>query len=147
MKLHPRSFAMTAAVVLLPVLARAQHSHGGGMDMPRTHEPHERASPPPAPPRGVLPPGSPRQIEVLVLSYGFSPGSISAQAGEEVVLLVRRADASRCADGLAIPAKQILVKLPLDETVPVTLKLELPETIEIHCANEDLRSSIIVAPR
>ena len=32
-------------------------------------------------------------------------------------------------------------------TVPVTLKLDRVETIELRCANEDARASIVVAPR
>lgn len=146
MSLHPSAFAIAAAV-MLPVLSQAQHSHGGGgTDVPPRRAERERPSPPAAQ-RGLLPPGSPRQVEVLVLSYGFSPTSIRAEAGEEIVLLVKRIDDPPCAKGLAIPAKELLVELPLNETVPVTLKLERAETIELACANEDVRASIVVGPR
>jgi hypothetical protein len=86
MRLHSRTLAIAAAVVL-PVLGQAQHSHGGGMDLPPRRAEPEHASPP-ATPRGLLPPGGPRQVEVLVVSYGFSPPSIRAQRGEEIMLLV-----------------------------------------------------------
>lgn len=86
-------------------------------------------------------------IEVLVVSYGFSPTEIHADQGEEIILRVRRTAESRCANGLTIPEKHVEVQLPLDETVPVTLKLDRPETIELQCANEDARAAIVVAPR
>lgn len=146
MRFPIKSFVVAAALGS-PWFGEAQHSHGGGggMDLPR-REKHVHA-PPPALPRGILPPGSPREIEVLVVSYGFSPNEIPATQGEEVVLSVRRSDESRCKHGFAIPAKQILVQLPMDETVPITLKLDRAETIGVTCTNEDVQASIIVAPR
>jgi hypothetical protein len=146
MRVHPRALAIAIAVVL-PVLGEAQHSHGGGgMDVPPRRARPEHASPPDTA-RGLLPLGSPRQVEVLVLSYGFSPTSISAQQGEEIVLLVRRVDESPCAKGIVIPAKQVAVDLPLNEEVPVALKLDRAETIDVQCANEDVKASIVVEPR
>lgn len=147
MRLPVRLFAIAAASAV-PLVARAQHSHGGGggMDLSPRREKHERP-PPPAVPRGVLPSGSPRQVEVVVVSYGFSPKQIRAEQGEQVVLTIRRSDDSHCNRGLAIPSRQVLVQLPLGETVPVTLKLDRAETIEVVCANEDVQASIIVAPR
>jgi len=85
--------------------------------------------------------------EVLVVSYGFSPSEIRADQGEEIVLRVRRSAESLCTSGLTIPERHLEVQLPLDETVPVTLKLDRAETIELQCANEDVRASIVVAPR
>jgi hypothetical protein len=147
MKLSPLFFA-TAIAVALPALAVAQHSHGGGgwSDPSPTRQKHEDPSPPSAP-RGLRPPGSGRQIEVLVVSHGFSPTEIPADQGEEIVLLVRRSAESRCTSGLTIPERHLDVQLPLDETVPVTLKLDRAETIELQCAKEDFRASIVVAPR
>ncbi len=81
------------------------------------------------------------------MSEGFSPTSIPAETGEEVVLLVKRIDEPPCAKGLAIAAKQLLVELPLNETVPVTLKLDGAEPIELRCANTDMRAPIVIAPR
>ncbi len=144
MRLHPGLLA-TAIAVALPSLAGAQHSHGGGMEPPPRREKQEHASPP-AVPRGLRPPGSAREIEILVVSYGFSPTEIRAEQGEEVVLRVRRSTDAHCTGGLAIAARQVLVQLPLDETIPVTLKLDRPEPIELRCANEDVRASIAVAP-
>jgi hypothetical protein len=146
MRVHPRTLAIAIAVVL-PVLGEAQHSHGGGgMDVPPRRARPEHASPPDTAP-GLLPPGSPRQVDVLVLSYGFSPTSIRAQQGEEIVLLLRRVDESPCAKGVVIPAKQVAVDLPLNEAVLVTLKLDRTETIDVQCANEDVKASIVVEPR
>lgn len=143
-----RSSMLVAAIaVVLPVLAEAQHSHGGGgVDLPPRRARPERATAP-ATARGLLPLGSPRQVEVLVLSHGFSPSSIRAKQGEELVLLVRRIDASPCAKGLVIPAKHVAVDLPLDAPVSVALELDRPETIDVQCANEDVKASIVVEPR
>lgn len=135
-----------AAAIALPWSAGAQHSHGGGgAEMPPRPARQERL-PPPERQRGVLPAGSPRQVEVLVVSYGFSPQVIRADQGEQLVLAIRRSDDSHCKDGVAIPARQVLVQLPVGETVPVTLKLDRAETLEVACANEDVRASIVVAP-
>jgi len=144
MKLIP--FFFSAAVAVLPALTLAQHSHGGGgwSDPPSARQKHEHPSPAP---RGLRPPGSAREIEVLVVSYGFSPSEIRADQGEEIVLRVRRSAESLCTSGLTIPERHLEVQLPLDETVPVTLKLDRAETIELQCANEDVRASIVVAPR
>jgi len=145
--LRLRSSLFAAAVAVgVPMLARAQHSHGaGGMDLPQRREKHDPS--PAAAPRGILPPGSPRQVEVLVVAYGFSPKEIKAAQGEQIVLSVRRSDPSHCNAGLAIPTRQVLVQLPVGETIPVTLKLDRAETIDLVCANEDARASIIVAPK
>jgi hypothetical protein len=132
-----------------PLSATAQHSgHGGDMgSMPTPrHSERERTSKP-ALPSGVLPVGSARQIEVLVVTYGFSPSEIAAEQGEEVILYLRRSDDVHCKDGLEIPARKVLVQLPVGETVPVPLKLERAETLDVGCRNEDVRASIIVAPR
>lgn len=140
-------FATVAAATSVPGVAAAQHSHGGGgMGPSPRNEIRERPAPP-ALPRGILPAGSARRIEVLVLDYGFSPKEIRADEGEEVILTVRRSDEAVCKGGLAIPAKQVLVQLPIGETVPVTLKLDRAETIEVRCANEDTKGAIVVAPR
>lgn len=144
---HPSRVSAIAAALVLPVLANAQHSHGGSMEMPRRHE-TDHASPPPAPPpRGILPDGSPRQIEVLILSYGFSPASIHADAGEEVVLLVRRIDDSGCPAGLVVPGRPLAIALPVGETVPVTLELDRPETVVLRCASTEMQTSIVVERR
>jgi hypothetical protein len=39
------------------------------------------------------------------------------------------------------------VDLPLNETVKVALKLDRAETIDVECANEDVRASIVVETR
>ncbi len=145
MKPAPSLLAIAVALTA-PALARAQQSHGGGGGMPPRHENHERP-PPPAEPRGILALGTPRQVEVLVVSYGFSPREIHADQGEQIVLTVRRSDDAHCKSGLAIPARKVLVQLPVGETVPVTLKLDRPETIDLVCANEDTQAAIVVAPR
>lgn len=144
-----RTFIVLLAAIVIPSVSRAQHSHGGGggMDMPpMRHEKH--TAPEPERQRGVLPPGSARRIEVLVVYFGFSPREIRADQGEEVILAVRRSDETRCKAGLTIPSRQVRVQLPIGETVPVTLKLDRAETISVACADEDgMRAEIVVAPR
>jgi hypothetical protein len=138
---------ITAALVI-PSVGQAQHSHGGGgMDMPPRQE--KGALPVEERQRGVLLPGSPRQVEVLVLSWGFSPREIRADQGEQVVLAVRRSsDDSHCKAGLTISAKHVHVQLPVGETIPVTLRLEQAETFAIGCeGEEDVQASVVVAPR
>lgn len=144
MKFH--SLVAAAVVILAPSLVRAQHSHGGGMDVP----PRQERRPAQAPERqaGVLPPGSARQIQVLVVSFGFSPKEIPVEQGEEVVLAVRRSNPSHCAQGLAIQSREIVVELPLDQTVPVSLRLDRAERIAIGCVGEDdVQATIVVAAR
>lgn len=134
------------AALVVPTVGRAQHSHGSGTDLP----PRQDKRPAPATERqpGVLPPGSPRQVQVLVVSFGFSPREIPAEQGEEIVLALRRSNPSHCRDGLAIPSRSLVVHLPLDETIPVTLRLDRAETIAIACVGEDdVQASIVVAAR
>lgn len=143
-----KSFVAATAVLVTPGVGLAQHSHGGGgMEMPpRQEKPVAR---PPERQAGVLPPGSPRQVQVLVVYFGFSPKKIPADQGEEIVLAVRRSDPAHCKEGLAIPSRNLRVELPLDETVPVTLRLDRAETIALACVDEgdDFRAAIVVAPR
>jgi hypothetical protein len=128
----------------LPGIAEAQHSHGGsdvGMDqMPRRER---RKEPTPTLPPGLLPVGSPRQVEVLVFDFGFSPNEIRADVGETLILLVRRAN-SVCVSGLSIPKREQKMSLPPDETVPITLELKEAERIELKCTDEDAAAVIIV---
>ncbi len=128
--------------------AWAQHSPAGGdTNDPMPRHAGQKSPAAPAPQRGVLPIGAARQIEVLVLSYGFSPAEIHAEQGEAVVLYLRRSDDVHCKDGLEIPARKVVVQLPVDETVPVPLKLDRAETLVVACRNEDVQASIVVAPR
>jgi plastocyanin len=127
----------------LPVIAEAQHSHGGAVGMDQMPRRERRKEPAPTLPRGFLPVGSARQVEVLVLDFGFSPNEIRADVGETITLLVRRAN-SVCVNGLSIPKRQQNLNLPPDETVPVTLELKQAERIELKCTDEDAAAVIIV---
>lgn len=136
-----------AAVTALP--AFAQHSHGGDgghAEQPAAREKHQRPAPPAAAP-GLRPLGSARQIEVLVVYYGFSPAEIDVLQGEEIELRLRRSAEDLCTRGLAIPGRQEIVQLPLGETIPVTLKLDRAETIWLQCRDEKTKVAIVVAPR
>jgi hypothetical protein len=128
---------------ILPVFAEAQHSHGGmsGMDQPQRQERKQEPAPKPTP--GLLPVGSTRGIEVLVLSYGFSPAEIRADVGETVTLLVRREDPV-CANGLEIPDRAIEAALPLGKTVPLTLELKRAERIALRCKDESIAAFLVV---
>lgn len=148
--MRARTIVAVTVALALPSLTRAQHSHGGGgggMDMPPArHDKHK--APEPERQRGVLPPGSPRQVQVLVVYFGFSPKEIPADQGEEIVLAIRRSSEAHCKAGLAIPSRKVHVQLPVGETIPVTLKLDRAETIVLACADaEDVKASIVVAPR
>ena len=147
MKLSRLSFAVVVATAL-PTFALAQHSHGGGgqTERPPEREKHPHSSHP-ATPTGLLPPGSARKIEVLVVYYGFSPSEIHAEQGEEIELRVRRSAEDRCSAGLAISGRPGIVQLPLTETIPVTLKLDRAETIVLDCQDERTKAAIIVAPK
>ncbi len=129
--------------MLRGVIAEAQHSHGGGGGMDQMPRPERRKDSPTKLPPGLLPAGSPRPIEVLVLDHGFSPEEIRADVGETVTLLVRRGDPV-CLNGLSIPKRKLNLDLPIGETVPVTLELKQAERIELRCANEDAAAVIIV---
>lgn len=126
----------------VPAFAGAQHSHGGAAatDYPQHHERREE---PPKPPAGLLPVGSTRGIEVVVVSFGFSPAEIRADVGETVTLLVRRS-APVCTNGLEIPARDITTDLPLDKTVPLTLELKRAERIELRCKDGSAVATLVV---
>lgn len=142
MRIEALVFAAVFAPAL-PVVAEAQHSHGGSGRTDDTVIPQRRKEPPPRPPAGMLPLGSPRPIEVLVVDYGFSPKEIRADVGETVTLQVRRSGPV-CANGLSIPKRKLDLDLPLGETVSVTLELEQAERVELQCANEDAAAVIVV---
>lgn len=127
----------------MPAAAEAQHSHGARDAMNQSPGSVREKESPPKLPAGLLPLGSPRPIEVLVLEYGFSPSEIRADVGETVTLMVRRADPV-CADGLSIPKRQLNLELPLGVTIPVTLEPSRPERIELRCPNEGATAVIVV---
>lgn len=139
------TFVLASILVSLPNVATPQHSHGGAMPSarPRTERPpHEEPARP-----GLLPPGSPRGIEILLLDDGFSPEEIAAEVGEEVVLLVRRSSTGRCTSGLEVASRGLKLDLPPDETVPITLKLARAESIELLCALDGARATVVVGQR
>ena len=123
-------------------VAEAQHAHGGG-DFPTPPRPEPRRDTPPPRPPGLLPPGSPRQIEVLVLDWGFLPEEIAAEVGETVALLVR-ASQPVCTE-LEIPSREVRVAVPVDVTVPVVLELPRAEEFELRCGA--LSTRVVVKPR
>jgi heme/copper-type cytochrome/quinol oxidase subunit 2 len=141
------TFALAVAIAAaIPTLAPAQHDHGGGgMDRQPPREKRKEASP--VDPPGLLPMGSARPIEVLVVYYGFSPSVVRADQGEEIQLRLRRSADVLCTKGLTIPGREGLVQLPPGETVPVTLKLDRAGTFTLQCKDEATHASIIVAPR
>lgn len=135
---------ITAALLfVVPTLAAAQHSHGAstGLDLTPRLERKPDAAPRPQP--GVLPPGSARQIEVLVLGWGFSPGRIEADAREAVTLMVRRVNGA-CANGLAIPSRGLTVDLPEGETVAVPIELGASERVGLQCVDQEFEAEIVV---
>jgi hypothetical protein len=69
---------VVAAVAFAPAVARPQRSHGATGSTPRREAPPRSRPAAPELPRGVLPAGSPRQIEVLVLSNGCANESLRA---------------------------------------------------------------------
>lgn len=133
-------------IAAAPVAAAAQHSHGasppGG---PRHDERASRKEPPPQP--GLLPVGAPRGVEVLVLDQGFSPAEVAAEVGEDIVLLVRRSAETRCAVALTLPGRGLTVPLPLDQTVPIALRVDRPESIELRCDGDGTKAEVVVRPR
>jgi hypothetical protein len=132
-------FAVMSSVALP---AGAQHSHGGsGMEPIR--RPERPKVEEPALPRGMLPVGSPRTIEVLLLDYGFSPTKMSADVGETVILGIRRVDPV-CNAGLTISGRPSKLELPIGETVPVTIEVKRAERIELRCEGEDAAAVLVV---
>jgi hypothetical protein len=128
---------------VLPCTAAAQHSHGTGPGFqvsPRTEHKREPAA---TPPPGLLPARSARQIEVLVLDYGFSPSEITADVGETVTLLLKRGG-QVCAGGLTIPSRNLSTDLPLDARAAVTLELKGPERLELRCRDGDATAVLVV---
>lgn len=67
--------------------------------------------------------------------------------GEEVEFRLRRSAEELCVSGLTIPGRQEAVRLPLGETIPVTLKLDRAETLWLQCKDEKTKVAIVVAPR
>lgn len=136
-------FAVLLGCVLLALPSRAPAQHAGGH---RSHEapttPRERR-PEPSGPR-LLAPGTPRSIEVLVLRDRFSPARIEVEDGEEVVLLVRRSADGYCDLGLEIAALATQVKLPVAETVPISIQpLGREESVPLRCLPDGPTATIV----
>lgn len=136
--------SITAALLaMIPALAAAQHSHGAGTGFDLTPRVERKPEAAPRPQPGVLSPGSARQVEVLILGWGFSPERIEADVREAVTLMVRRVDAA-CANGLAIPSRGLTVDLPEGETVAVPIELGASERVELRCVDQEFEAEIVV---
>lgn len=74
---------LAALLTVVPVVATAQHNHGGGAPAPRPATAEQ-------PPRVYEPSKPDRIIEILATADGFVPGSVTVKAGDRVRLIVKR---------------------------------------------------------
>lgn len=88
--------------------------------------------------------GKPREIKVAVTEKGFVPSSISARAGEPVVLAITRKTDRMCAKQAVFPLLGKTFDLPLNKTVRVALHPERAGRIDFACGMGMMKAQVVV---
>lgn len=85
-----------------------------------------------------------RSIAVQVGASGYSPGEVTAAAGEEVRIVFTRTSDEGCGQQLVFPDLDIRRDLPLDEAVPVDITMPASGTIAFTCGMGMYRGAVVV---
>jgi plastocyanin domain-containing protein len=70
-----------------------------------------------------------QQIIALTAKAGYSPRSITAQAGVENILRIKTANTFDCSSALRIPTLNITKLLPSNGTTDITIAAQTPGTV------------------
>ncbi len=85
-----------------------------------------------------------RSISVEVGAHGYTPGEVTARAGEEVRLVFTRTSDEGCGQQLVFPDLNIHRDLPLGEAVPVDVTMPASGTVAFTCGMGMYRGSVVV---
>jgi len=85
-----------------------------------------------------------RAIPVEVGAHGYTPGEVSATAGEEVRLVFTRTSDEGCGQQLVFPDLNLRRDLPLGEAVPVDITMPVSGTVAFTCGMGMYRGSVVV---
>jgi plastocyanin domain-containing protein len=85
-----------------------------------------------------------RTIQIAVTKDGFTPGKVSAKAGETVKLEVTRKVERTCATEIVMKDFKVNEKLPLEKTVTVTVKPAKPGEYRFACGMDMVAGTLVV---
>lgn len=100
-----------------------------------------QSAPPPAP-SGA--PAAGRVVAITAGDSGFSPASIPAAKGEELVLRFTRTTESDCLKAIELPSLGIKKDLPVKQAVDVPVKADKEGTIDFQCWMKMYKGKVVV---
>ena len=138
----PLRVLAAASFALLALPARAQHAgHGGSTGAPAAESPRHEA---PRAPALLLPTPGPRQVQVTISETGIEPREIRAEAGDSVVLLLRRVTDATCAKEINFVGRGLQVAVPRDQEVKITIDVNEPGKVRFGCLSGAESAVILV---
>lgn len=85
-----------------------------------------------------------RRVDVTATNDGYSPSTISAKKGEDLVLRFTRKTKSECLSEVVFPTLNIKKELPVDQTVEIAVKADKEGTIPFQCGMAMVKGKIEV---
>ncbi len=93
------------------------------------------------------PPAGARHLRVEVGPKGYTPNTFEAAAGEALVLDVVRTAESTCGEYLTVYNTPVKKKLPLNEVVPVAIRMPATGEVVFACGMDMMHGMITVRPQ
>lgn len=88
--------------------------------------------------------GEPRKVEIAVNAAGYSPATIDAKKGENLVLRFTRTVKGECLSQVVFPEQKITKDLPMNEPVEIAIKADKAGKIPFQCGMAMVHGSINV---
>ena len=89
----------------------------------------------------------PRRVDIAVTEAGFEPSKVTVKQGEEVTLAFKRTSDATCATEVVVHVNEkdtVEKKLPLNETVPVTVTFSKTGELGYACGMNMYKGVIVV---
>jgi plastocyanin domain-containing protein len=80
----------------------------------------------------------------ISVNGGYSPSVIKVKSGIETTLKIKRTDQNSCLEEIILPDFKISKYLPLNETVEIKVKGNLPGEFPFHCGMNMFHGKIVV---
>ncbi|MFO0584448.1 MAG: cupredoxin domain-containing protein [Anaeromyxobacter sp.] len=87
--------------------------------------------------------GGGKKVDMVVNEDGFAPATVKAKVGEPLTLSVTRKVKATCATEIVIKDYNVNTKLPLNETVAVTITPKKAGKIRFACGMDMIAGEIV----
>lgn len=98
-----------------------------------------------APASSAAPAAEGRRIPITASAEGYSPSTVDAKKGEQVVLVFTRTTKSDCLAEVVIPDLKVKKELPLNTPVEIPVKLDKEGKVGFQCGMAMVKGTINVS--